>query len=372
MCAESVPNRGRAGLGETGGCIVPQMARSEPVERGNLPASAADCHQVHGSARSGGNLPGARALCHFEQVRGRGEAEVVRLATRQHGHIHRQQVMRAGLGRGAIAHRLQTGWLQEVHPSVYRLAGVERSRAGRCMAAALVFAGHAVVSERDAASLWQLLDTTQEPREDAPVHVLLAGRSFRPRPAILVRRVVDLPQSDVRWRRGIPVTSPARTLLDLAGTLSDLELQAALAAAWRRSLTGRPQLDEVMARNPRARGIGMLRALLAQDEPLHDTRSTYERRMLALLEAAELPRPLTNVLVADKLVDGLWPDLKLAYEFDGWRFHRDRFERDRLRDQDLLIAGHRVMRISRRQIDLQPYALVARIASVITTLRLGG
>lgn len=294
---------------------------------------------------------------------------MVRLATRQHGHIHRQQILRAGLGRGAIAHRLRTGWLQAVHPSVYRLAGAGGSRAGRCMAAILFFAGHAVVAQREAASLWQLLDTTQEPREDAPVHVLLAGRSYRPRPGVVVRRAVALPQSDLRWRQGIPVTSPARTLLDLAGTMSDIELEAALASAFRRSLVRRAQLDEVMARNPRARGIGVLRALLVQAEPLHDTRSIYERKMLALLQAAELPRPLTNVLVADKLVDGLWPDLKLAYEFDGWRIHRDRFERDRLRDQDLLIAGHRVVRISRRQVDLQPYALVARIASVITSLR---
>ncbi|HET9721079.1 MAG TPA: type IV toxin-antitoxin system AbiEi family antitoxin domain-containing protein [Solirubrobacteraceae bacterium] len=231
----------------------------------------------------------------------------MRLATRQHGHIHRQQLVQAGLGRGAIAHRLRTGWLQEVHPSVYRLAAGPRSRAGRCMAAALLFAGYAVVSQRDAASLWQLLDTTQEPPENGPVHVVLAGRSFRPRPEIVVRRVAHLPRSDVRWRQGVPVTSPARTLLDLAGTMSGLDLEAALATAFRRNLARRAQLYEVMTRNPRARGIALLRSLLAQAEPLHDTRSSYERRLLELLRAAGLPTPLTNVPVAGHMVDGLCP-----------------------------------------------------------------
>jgi very-short-patch-repair endonuclease len=113
--------------------------------------------------------------------------------------------------------------------------------------------------------------------------------------------------------------------------------------------------------------------LLEQPQSLHDTRSKYERRLVKLLRAAELPLPVTNILVAGKLVDALWPDLKLVVEFDGWRHHgeRNRFETDRLRDQHLAASGHQAIRITARQIDDRPYALIARIASVITALRLG-
>ncbi len=127
-----------------------------------------------------------------------------------------------------------------------------------------------------------------------------------------------------------------------------------------------------MARNPHAKGIASLRALLEQTESLRDTRSKYERKLLKLLRQAELPLPITNTYVVGKFVDAFWPEFKLVLEFDGWKYHRgrDKFETDRLRDQHLTAAGHHVMRVTARQIDHAPYALVARIAGVIATLRL--
>ena len=117
-----------------------------------------------------------------------------------------------------------------------------------------------------------------------------------------------------------------------------------------------------------------LRLLLEQADGLHDTRSVYERKLLTLLRAAELPLPITNTWVGGVFVDGVWPDLKLVLEFDSWKFHggRDKFESDRIRDQHLLIADHRVMRITKRQIDHRSHALIARIASVISALRREG
>jgi very-short-patch-repair endonuclease len=141
----------------------------------------------------------------------------------------------------------------------------------------------------------------------------------------------------------------------------------------RNNLVRTSQLTDVMLRNPYAKGVARLRALLDQPQTLHDTRSLYERRLLRLLREAELPLPVTNVTAAGHLVDALWPDLKLVVEFDGWTDHgkRDRFETDRLRDQHLAATGHQAMRITARQINDRPYALVARIASVIATLRVG-
>jgi very-short-patch-repair endonuclease len=178
----------------------------------------------------------------------------------------------------------------------------------------------------------------------------------------------------MRWRDGIPVTSPARTILDLAGQMDEFDLESVLAAAFRKNLVRRSQLADVMDRNPGVKGIARLRSLLDQTACLRDTRSEYERRYLKLLRAAELPLPLTNTWVAGKLVDGLWPDLRLVLEVDGYGVHggRDKFESDRVRDQRLPIADHYVIRVTARQIDHAPYALVARTASVITTLRLKG
>ena len=225
----------------------------------------------------------------------------------------------------------------------------------------------------DAAGLSQMLDSTQQPKGRAAVHVLLVAPSYRPQPGIRVHRTQSLAPQDIRVRYGIPVTSPARTLLDLAGIFGELELEAAMLIAFRRQGLRLSQLHDVIARNPYAKGVARLRALLDQPQTLHDTRSLYERRLLRLLREAELPLPVTNVTAAGHLVDAIWPDLKLVVEFDSWRHHRerDRFETDRLRDQHLAATGHQAIRITARQIDDRPYALVARIASVITSLRLG-
>lgn len=295
---------------------------------------------------------------------------MARLAELQQGHVHVRQLRAAGIGKSGLARRLRGGGLHAVLPGVYLVGRPHRDLRGRSMAGALYMKGDALVADRAAAHIWEMLDTTQVPGADAPVDVLVVGRGARSIPGVRVHRTRSVARMDIRWRNGIPVTSPARTILDLAGTMGELGLEAALSAAFRKNLVRRAQLAEVMDRNPRAKGISRLRALLEHVHALRDTRSEYERKFLSLLRAAELPLPLTNVRVADRLVDGVWPDLKLIYEFDGWSVHRDKFESDRLRDQHLLIAGHSVMRISSRQIDFTPHALVARTAAVITTLRL--
>jgi very-short-patch-repair endonuclease len=327
---------------------------------------------VHAGQQSADKSPKRPAIFQFQQVRGRGDAEILRLADLQHGHVLRSQLREAGIGRGALAHRLKTGWLAQAHPSVYRLGGSRQDRPGRMMAAALFGGGDALVSDLDAGSLWEMLDSTQQPSERAPIQVLFAGRNSGPRPGLQIRRTNSLARQDVRWRHGIPLTSPARTILDLAGSLTELELEAVLSIALARNLVRRSQLDDVIARNPYAKGIARLRGLIERPESLQDTRSKYERRFRRLLKAAELPLPTGNIWIAGKFVDGVWPDLKLVLEIDGFKDHGERgmFESDRVRDQHLTIAQHRVMRVTARQIDHAPYALAARTASIITTLRL--
>jgi very-short-patch-repair endonuclease len=242
------------------------------------------------------------------------------------------------------------------------------------MAAALHLKGDGLATDRAAAFLWGMLDTTQTPSNADPIDVLVVGRSARVRAGVAIHRAKCVAKQDIRWRAGIPVTSPALTILRLAGQMDEFELETVLSAGLRKNLVRRSQLIDVIGRFPKTKGIARLRGLLEQTGSLRDTRSEYERRLLRLLCAAELPLPITNTWVGDVYVDGVWPDIRLVYEFDGWDRHgqRDGFETDRLRDQRLLIAGHQRIRITARQIDRYGYALIARIASMITTLRLQG
>lgn len=300
--------------------------------------------------------------------------EVARLAELQHGHVHLYQLRAAGIGKNALAHRLRSGRLHATLPCVFLVGRPQSDLLGRMMAPALYCRGGGLVAGRAAAQGWDLLDSTQQLGRDEPIEVLLAGRNGKRARGVRVHRTSSLARQDVRWRAGIPLTSPARTILDLAATMDELELEAVLSAGLRKSLVRRSQLGDVIERNPRAKGICKLRALLDQTESLHDTRSSYERRYLKLLKAAELPLPITNTWVAKKFVDGVWPDLNLVLEIDGFGVHgeRDKFESDRVRDQHLLIAGHHVIRVTARQIDHAPCGLIARTASIITTLRLRG
>lgn len=226
------------------------------------------------------------------------------------------------------------------------------------MAAVLRFGGDALVTHISAGALWQLLDEIPDRPE-----VTLAGRSFHPIAGVHVRRIKALDSRDLAWRRGMPVSAPARTIVELAGVSSKLELESAIATAAKLRLTSIAKIREAMNRAPRATGIPALRSLLEHDS-FARTRSRYERRLLDLVTQAGLPRPLTNHRLAGHEVDMVWLDRRLVVEFDGFGFHGDRraFERDRRRDQDLVAAGYRVIRITARQSDDEPYALIARLA----------
>jgi very-short-patch-repair endonuclease len=97
------------------------------------------------------------------------------------------------------------------------------------------------------------------------------------------------------------------------------------------------------------------------------TRSTYERKLLALITDARLPRPRANARVQGMEVDLYWPEQKLIVEFDGFGYHSDRaaFERDRERDQQLVAAGYRVIRVTARQLDHAPLATITAIAMAL-------
>jgi very-short-patch-repair endonuclease len=200
------------------------------------------------------------------------------------------------------------------------------------------------------------------------VEVTLFARRAHSREGLIAHRVSSLDRADVRRRRGIPVTAPARTLVDLAGCESQLVLENAYAECRRRGLARDAEIRAALARAPRRAGADRLRALLDAGRAAL-TRSKAERLLLELIRAAELPEPLANATVSGHMVDLLWPEQRLIVEFDGWETHgrRDSFESDRRRDQRLVATGYRVVRITWRQLEQEPYAVIARLAAALAS-----
>ena len=172
--------------------------------------------------------------------------------------------------------------------------------------------------------------------------------------------------------QGIPVTTPARTLLDLAGVAPSRDLERALAEAERRHLASRSGLAALLGRYTRRPGVRVLSALVEAHERPAFTRSEAEDRLLRLLRKAKLPASDVNVRLEGFEVDFLWRDAGLVVEVDGYAFHSDRaaFEDDRRRDAKLAARGLTVIRVTWRQLADEPEAVVVRIGQALA--RLGG
>jgi very-short-patch-repair endonuclease len=303
-------------------------------------------------------------------ARGVGFADrtIADLAKKQRGVVSRAQLLAVGVTSDSIKHRLRAGRLHRVHPGVYRAGHTAPIHGAREMAAVLACGNGAVVSHLSAAALLQLLPYPAKP---GPVDITVAGRDPGSRRGIAVHRVTVLDERDVGSVRGVPVTTPARTILDLAAVLSSHSLERALAEAQVRRLVRRPDLVDQLGRNRGRRGTRMLRRVLALEGGPAPTRSDAERRLLRLVRAAELPIPRVNSRLGRYEVDFLWPEQRLVVEVDSFRFHspRPRFERDRARDAALAAAGYTVIRVTWRQLVDTPEAVAARIAAALAVRR---
>ena len=290
------------------------------------------------------------------------DAAVAAIAAGQHGVITRAQLVAGGLGRRAIEHRIARGRLHRLHRGVYAVGHLALAPRAREHAAVLAYGSGAVLSFLAAGGLW-VLGTGESPIVDVTVAARNPGR----RPGIRVHRVAALDPRDVGVVHGIPITAPARTLLDLGGILPGHRLRRAFDEAQVRRLTTRAELHAACERAPRHRGIAAVRALLEENNEPVLTRSEAEERLLALIDAGELPRPEVNVHIAGHEVDFLWRGQGLVVEVDGFAFHSGRaaFERDRRRDADLGATGLRVVRVTWRRIVGEPEALLVRLAQAL-------
>ena len=276
------------------------------------------------------------------------------MAARQHGVITRQQLVALGLGEGAIEYRVRLGRLCLLHRGVYALAYVPRSPHARSMAAVLTCGAAAVLSHRSAAVLWGFLRSFRGPVE------VTAAQTHR-RAGVIVHRSRGLTRSDVSRALGIPVTSPVRTLIDLADALDDLALARAVNEARLSRHVRLEQIAERLESAPGRRAVARLRPLIGRgDGP---TRSRLEREFLSFCERQGFPRPQVNRRIIGYEVDMLWPAERVVVELDGRWFHDDpgAFERDREKDAALTVAGYRVMRVTWRRLMERPQGEATRL-----------
>jgi Transcriptional regulator, AbiEi antitoxin/Protein of unknown function (DUF559) len=260
---------------------------------------------------------------------------LARLAAPQHGVVTRAQLLSAGFNAKAIAYRLRIGRLHRLHRGIYAVGHRPPSPHARAMAAVLACGPGAVLSHRSAAVLWEIV-----PRRQGPIDV--TARSYHQHGGIRAHRSLTLTRADITRHYGIPVTTPARTLRDLARVLPSHSLTRAVNEARIRKLVS----DHGHETGP--------------------TRSHLEDLFLRFIDKYDLPRPEVNQRVAGFEVDMLWRAQRLIVEVDSRTFHLHTFEQDRERDAHLLSEGFAVLRITKRRLRQDSEREARRLREVLS------
>lgn len=262
------------------------------------------------------------------------------------------------LGRDAIQYRVRIGRLHRIHQGVYAVGYRKLTPRGHRMAAALACGPQAVISHQTAAANWGIGQPSAKIHVTTPI-------SKRSRPNIRVHAAI-LHREDIATRDGIPTTSVARTICDLAPHRDDTQLTHLIEDADRNGLLDLGALERAMARRPRKAGIARLRAALADYRGPADTRSKLERDFRAFIAKNGLPEPQFNVLLGGFTVDVYWPEWNLVIELDSPGYHMtpSAFERDPVRDAAIQKAGCRVLRVTTKRLANQPAGVLADILAL--------
>ena len=287
------------------------------------------------------------------------------IAGAQRGCAAREQIFALGVKRGAITRRLRNGRLDRVHRGVYRVPQSEGVPFAAETAALLASGEGAVLSHHSAATLWGL-----RPGKARPIHVTIAGVRGAAAPAgVVVHRSVTLSAADIRICNGLPVTSPARALLDVAPKLTDRDVERLLdEGLFVRRIVTIAEISSVLARSGNHPGRTRLARAAADHTRSTRTDSPPEETLLGLIRAAALPEPRLQATVLGYVLDFLWPELRLAVEVDAYGTHGSpaRFEADRQRDARLLTEkGIGVLRFTRAAVEERAFEVLGVLARAI-------
>ncbi len=285
------------------------------------------------------------------------------LGSAQHGVAARAQLLGRGLPAHAIDRMVSSGRLALLRRGVYQIGPLSAGRAAEA-AAVLACGPDGRVSHVSAAVLHGLLESS---RAHPVVEVTVPRRVRRRIEGVRIHRVRDLLPDEVTTVDAIPVTTAARTLLDIAETLTSREVEQALAKALRMRLVTRSEVRAMLERHPRHHGAPLLRRLLDAEDGPSFTRSEGEEKLLEVTRSARLPRPELNVRVLGHEVDFLWRNARVVAEVDGYAFHASArsFAADRRRDAELTAAGYRVLRFTWADLTEGRLATVVRLAQAL-------
>ncbi|MEA2423917.1 MAG: hypothetical protein QOH13_327 [Thermoleophilaceae bacterium] len=287
------------------------------------------------------------------------DGPIAALALEQHGIVTRSQLSALGFTRHEIDDRIAAGRLHRVHQGVYAVGYRRLSSEARWLAALLAAGDGAVLSHESAAALWQLragsgrlIDVTVPMKRRAPDGVRIHRCELHP--------------SEIVKRGSLRVTSPTRTLLDLAAQVDERQLERALREAIYLRLTSVAALTSCLSSHQGRRGSRNLRKLLP-DATNGRLRSDLEQEFLTFLRKHKLPLPMQNTSVEGFESDCVWPEQHLIVELDGGAAHNTphAFEADRARDETLVAAGWRVIRVTDARLGKQADALAAHFRQLL-------
>jgi hypothetical protein len=221
-----------------------------------------------------------------------------------------------------------------------------------------------MLSHSSAAWLWGMT-----PKLTLPVEVVVPTQGH-PRRSIRLHHALTI-EADRARNEGLPVTTVPRTLLDFAASQPRRRLEQALDRTERLGLFDLPAIDALLARAGRHPGIGALRTAVDLHREPAFTRSGLERLFLGLVHRAGLPKPAMNLFVAGFELDAYWEAERFAVELDGYESHRGRraFEADRVRQEELKLAGIEMIRLTSKRLDREPEAVAKRLAVLLERRR---
>lgn len=281
---------------------------------------------------------------------------IVALAGAQHNRVARRQLETMGFSKGAIEHAVESGRLVAVENGVYAMPPVLPDPWGRWTAATLTEPGTYV-------ALWSAtVAFGWLKREKRWVTAMRDGSSGPRRLGDVVVYYRPLTAAEVGEIRGVPVTAPERTLLDVAQYAAPPVLARALRQAVRLGHTSIGRCVEYVAHHPRRRGARKLRLALARHSglPIERARSGSEVAALIVLREHGLPVPELNVPIAGLEADLVWRDRHLIVEVDGGPFHLDVGE-DARKEAAWRAAGWTVRRVSSDDVHRRPDRLLAAV-----------
>ncbi len=285
------------------------------------------------------------------------------LASNQWGVVDTDDLRRCGLDKDAVARRVRDGRLHPLYKRVFAVGHLNLPQQARILAAVKACGPAAYASRHAAGELAARIVELRDRRPD----VLVLGATTRRHDGIRVHRTSRLGSRDITRIQGIPATTPARTLVDLAADLSYAELRRATREAQAQRLVALPQLVETLNRLRPCRGAANLARIVATGPA--PTRSDLEDVVLDLILSGGLKHPDVNVPIvvgARRVVpDFRWPEQRLVLEADGARWHDGDLAREDDAERQALLeaAGERVLRIRWQQAVCRRTQSLARLSA---------